>query len=403
MQVRTRGGIFGSGGYGGGVFDGSMAVGAVGLGAAGRSAGYEQAAAGIGVIARYVQAAAGLGAVPTGWSADSRVSQLQSALNEALTHFNCTTHLTVDGLIGSEQTHQSKTCGALAWADHQSPSPLDIASDIRTACTHYTAVAPSCPAPAPPAPPAPGPTPPPSQFAPTHTNVLGAQTALNPVLYLFGYQPLALDGQLTPQFCGAVYAANLHIAQAHQNAYADIPQQAWTYIQAWLDAWGQFGDVMTGWCQAFPQSQWVTPPAQPGAQPPGPGPSTPEYIDPQTGECILAAGISQPYVADVQRQLNVDLDRAGYQPIPVTGTFDDETCGGIIALKGSFNPVIAAPCTGNGYRINFSCAHAIEPTKKGEVKPPPPKKKMSTAAMAVGGMVAAAAVAGIYFAVKKGS
>mgnify|MGYP003541541852 CR=1 FL=1 len=44
-QVRTRGGVFGSGGYGGGLFDGSNnGFGGVG----GLGATYEQAAAGLG-------------------------------------------------------------------------------------------------------------------------------------------------------------------------------------------------------------------------------------------------------------------------------------------------------------------------------------------------------------------
>lgn len=129
-QVRTRGGVFGSGGYGGGVFDGSDS-GFGGLG--GLSGGHtnETAASGIG-----------LGAIS--WkntTPDASVKTLQSWLNKPL--LACGYYgIAVDGKVGPG------TCGAIAMmgdlknqscADpYWASAPLGTMSSVINVCQSYT-------------------------------------------------------------------------------------------------------------------------------------------------------------------------------------------------------------------------------------------------------------------------
>lgn len=125
-QVRTRGGVFGSGGYGGGLFDGSNS------GFGGLGATYEQAAAGVG-----------LGAIA--WkdkaNPDASVKALQAWLNKPL--IACGYYgIGVDGVVGPG------TCGAIAMlgdlknqscADpYWGSAPLGTMTSVIGVCQSYT-------------------------------------------------------------------------------------------------------------------------------------------------------------------------------------------------------------------------------------------------------------------------
>jgi hypothetical protein len=91
MDVRTRGGVFGSGGYGGGIFDGSMSI------------------SGLGMVGAVMQATAGLGA----WTwmnrtPDPEIIAFQKATNKELTKRGFKP-IGVDGQLGPG------TCGAWVW------------------------------------------------------------------------------------------------------------------------------------------------------------------------------------------------------------------------------------------------------------------------------------------------
>ena len=468
MDVRTRGGIFGSGGYGGGVFDGSMAVG--GLGATGRGAGFEQAAAGLGIVR---QASAGFGAVPTPSAKDSRVSALQNALNEQLAHYNCTTRLTVDGLIAT-YSGQSKTCGALVWVEGAQGSQFNLDADIRTACARYTAVAPSCPAPpAPPPPPsggttpsgspqvseaqqklnqaryvlglqpialtgqvnlefcgavyelnqkiaterasdfaglseaawqyvqgwidywgrygsgmatscqsvAPTPTPPvgpTADLGPSYANVLAVQKALNPVLYVLGYEPISENGRLDDVLCGAVDVANLKLVQLQQSDFQGVPAGAFAPMQAWLEGWKQAGAIITAWCGSMGRTAPTVHQGMPSAEP-----------------CMPKFGESSAFVSEFQGYLNQQLVTNGYEPVPVTGTWDAATCGGVYVLHGEFGDFVSKSC-GADWVVPIQC-----PTKTLPKRPDEKKKISRAAAWTIGGILAAALAGGTWFAAKK--
>jgi hypothetical protein len=84
----------------------------------------------------------GFGAVPSQWTADSRVKALQSALNSQMGAAGCGTTLKSDGLIGP------LTCGALAWSKATGSPPAaytSYASDMDAGCRSIAAKAPMCP------------------------------------------------------------------------------------------------------------------------------------------------------------------------------------------------------------------------------------------------------------------
>jgi hypothetical protein len=115
-----------------------------------------------------------------------------------------------------------------------------------------------------------------------------------------------------------------------------------------------------------------------------------------TDACQFAYGDSHPQIGLLQEQLNVALDFAGYQKIPVTGIYDAATCGAIFELRGTFKPSPSELCP-LGWDVPFECGATTPPTKREEAG----KKKMSTAAMiGIGGALLAAVVGGGIYAAK---
>lgn len=140
-QVRTRGGVFGSGGYGGGLFDGSNS------GFGGLGATYEQAAAGVGAIQD-----------PTGQT------------------WNNTTYQACMG-------HQVQKCGAegyaYKWSAAETNACIEAAQKGCIAAAKAAATSLS------------------------KAQVIALQQAINAKLQQYNYCPIGVDGNLGPTTCGA--------------------------------------------------------------------------------------------------------------------------------------------------------------------------------------------------------
>lgn len=132
----------------------------------------------------------GFGAVPTQWSADSRVKALQSALNSQMYGVGCSTTLTTDGLIGP------KTCGALAWskATGSPPSAYSAyASDFDAGCRPISPKAPACPTQV-------VPSPAPSAISPAPAAMPSAAPPVVPrVPTVYPSTPVVVPGGTVPQ------------------------------------------------------------------------------------------------------------------------------------------------------------------------------------------------------------
>lgn len=114
-----------------------------------------------------------------------------------------------------------------------------------------------------------------------------------------------------------------------------------------------------------------------------------------TVSCQFAYGDSHPQIGLLQEQLNVALNFAGYDPIPVTGSYDAQTCGAIFELKGTFKPSPSELCP-RGWDVPFECGATTPPTKRGE------KRKMSTMAkLGIAGALLAVVGGGLYAAKAK--
>jgi hypothetical protein len=223
-----------------------------------------------------------------------------------------------------------------------------------------------------PGPPAPAPAPP----TLTAEHVMNLQRAVNPIIWLLGFETIPETGTLDARTCGAVRTANFGVSA--------IPYTAETqsHIDLWLTAMDYAGLVVQDACAAFAEPLPM-PARRPDAEPV------------VTDVCTFNFGDESDVIVDLQLELNVALETAGYEPIPTTGVYDGRTCGAIFALMGTFQPTVTSAECPNGWLVPFECAESIQPTRKEE------KKKMSTAAMfGIAALVAAVVVGGVYAARK---
>jgi hypothetical protein len=79
-------------------------------------------------------------------------------------------------------------------------------------------------------------------------------------------------------------------------------------------------------------------------------------------QCFINFGDKSDVIADVQAQLNEQLDAEGYEPIPETGQWDGKTCGALFFLRGRFSPEPIPPCP--EYQVPLECPEVVEPRKK---------------------------------------
>jgi len=233
--------------------------------------------------------------------------------------------------------------------------------------------------------------------APTATDVLLLQKLLNGEVLVPGrFKPVPEDGKLTGLTCGAASATLVDVNAGRLKVSAALASLL----------------VATTIKSACSKIVLVLPEKLPAATPVvvKPPAVTPPKRDPRlpplnaSGECVIDYGKTWDEVMLIQDQLNQALDRAGYKPIPITGTWDAATCGALFALGGRFDPGTTRSCP-NAYAVALSCPKMTPPTKKaGPVASPqplPPVRQAGMGALGVG-LLAAAAVGGVWYAKKKG-
>ena len=347
LQVHTRDGIFGPGGYGGGVFDGSN-MGFGGMGSA-----------------EAAWAIAGLGAFPS-------PSKYPNG-------YPTPTYTTVAGETGSSIAKDiTGVSGNWTILANSNPSKkcaqYGMCFNAKTVLTLPPAwVAASAPPPKPPAVDSTTPI----VMGKYDDRVLELQFALNTSLMARKMTTVPEDGIMTSTVCAAIKAVVADVKAGHFD----------TTIDGGLDkSLTEIGALVTNVCAVAPQA-----PA-PVVHPITP---TPPAV---TTVCNFEYGDKHPQITSLQTQLNAALDKAGYLPISVTGTYDAPTCGAIFTLGGSFDPTPSQQCP-NGWVVPLNCPSSTPPKKKGGGEAPPAKSSTSMAWM-LGGVLGAAAIASV-FAMKK--
>lgn len=112
-------------------------------------------------------------------------------------------------------------------------------------------------------------------------------------------------------------------------------------------------------------------------------------------DCYVNQGDEGEHITFLQHQLNAALDAAGYEGIPVTGVYDDATCGAVFTLGGSFEPPYPGLCSNpeGEWVVPLKCPDMVLPQKK---------TGSSKASMfAVGGLVLAAGLGAAYWVSKR--
>jgi hypothetical protein len=166
-----------------------------------------------------------------------------------------------------------------------------------------------------------------------NASVLAFQQHLNQALQMDGYQPITADGKLGPATCGAFN----FVGAAHADLFASDPV------------------ANIGVCQSF------TNPTLVGSSTPVPSPTSPEaqQLDQQYGG--LPWMTADPRVAQLQQQINTQLDANGFLPIAVSGMLDPATCGAMTWLDQNTGSLLMqswGPKGGGG------CPSMIMPTPK---------------------------------------
>lgn len=157
--------------------------------------------------------------------------------------------------------------------------------------------------------------------------------------------------------------------------------------------------------QPPPTTTTEPPPASDSTSPPittsGGGAAVPTTtVDPCSAsgcDCLVYEGDAGPHIENLQQQLNAALDANGYEPIPVTSTYDKATCGAIFELGGSFMPTYPAVCNNveGEWVVPLQCPDMVIPKKKGE-------GGTSRASMfAIGGLLLAAGLGTAYWVSKR--
>lgn len=171
----------------------------------------------------------------------------------------------------------------------------------------------------------------------------------------------------------------------------NMPEDA--YFKTFLDDPANGTLVKQGCAAATDGVQTLPVPAPAGGSAPAPAPTAhPSAAPCQDGacDCYVNEGDEGPHIEFLQQQLNQALDAAGFERIPVTGKYDDPTCGAVFQLGGSFEPEYPTLCNNveGEWIVPLKCPNMVLPKKKGSSK---------ASMFAVGGLVLAAALGGAYW------
>lgn len=166
------------------------------------------------------------------------------------------------------------------------------------------------------------------------------QQHLNQALKSEGYKTITADGRMGPATCGAFN----FVAGKYPALFAKDPIEN------------------IGICQSF------TNPTKVGSTKPEPSPSSPEakQLDQQYGG--LPWLVADARVADLQNQINRQLDSNGFLPIGITGMLDPPTCGAMVYLDQTTGSLWMASW---GPRGGGACPAMVMPTPKPTVAPLP--------------------------------
>ena len=161
------------------------------------------------------------------------------------------------------------------------------------------------------------------------------QAALNVILSKLGYYGIAVDGRLGPGTCGA-FAMLGDLKNAGQVSDADWSSLDYSVISQ-----------ITGLCQG-----WTMPTKKGQTKPDKPTTTLTKE------ELALPWGAGDSRTPGVQVDVNQALMSHDYEPIPVTGVLDSQTCG---AFK------LATDSWGNDYMnaYGLNCKSFTTPKKKG--------------------------------------
>lgn len=202
-----------------------------------------------------------------------------------------------------------------------------------------------------------------------------AQAFLNEELAKRRLAEVPMDGNLTKATCEGLV-----------KILKDV-QAGGKVDPAFADFMKTNGALFDAPCAQVLGSGTVTSSRPPEPLPPQPQPPRQEF---ELEQCFIDFGDESEIVADIQEQINAQLDEEGYEPIPVTGQWDGKTCGAIFFLKGRFHPEPVPPCP--EYQVPLECAEVVEPRKKGGGK---------MMVWALGGLVLALAGGGVYWATQR--
>jgi len=213
----------------------------------------------------------------------------------------------------------------------------------------------------------------------TAAQVTAAQQAINAALTKNGYKTIAVDGKLGPGTCGA---GNYMMQTFGDGTYVAYNMAA--YCSAWTNP-TKVGATVPDQTVVLQESNGIT------------TPTVPQW------------GQSAPTLANTQAQINTSLVAAGYNPIPVTGVLDAQTCGAMQWMKQNMGQDLMTETGQN-------CQAFVMPTKKAVSAPgskpppgapatpgaPPSTHPVTTAGLMMGGLALLVAGGAYYYAKKKG-
>jgi hypothetical protein len=213
---------------------------------------------------------------------------------------------------------------------------------------------------------------------PTSAQVLQMQKLINAEVLRPGkYKTIPENGKMSAATCGAA---------SDTASASDIGRiRISATLQALLKHPGLLGACVPFKPWQFPQLAPAAVTVRSSAQPP---------LN-RDGECVINFGQKFAEIGVLQQQLNATLVANGYQPIPVTNTWDAATCGAMFELGGKFSPS-ASPSCPHYYSVPLSCPSVSKPVKPGVALP-----KQANLLLPLG-IAALAGVAALVIAKKKG-
>lgn len=165
------------------------------------------------------------------------------------------------------------------------------------------------------------------------------QQQINTQLTRLGWQPIAVDGRLGPQTCGAI---------SWMGSRSISPNIQWSQINS--GTLTEAAGVCSGHSYTYPTPVGQTKPVNP---------------DPSSATENLPWGVQSARTKEVQATINTQLLDLGYNTIDVSGVLDAATCGALQVLDEETGA--------GGWVKNYggNCQSYTRPTKKTPAAPPP--------------------------------